>query len=142
MVEANVGLTSTYNRIKDPARADESVLELRALHEEMDRAVLAAYAENDPERGWSGIEVPPYCPLTDADKEKLEVFEDAVIDRLFALNAKRAEEEKLRGLSGRSAKQKRPRAAASAVPAKKQSKRRKTTGEEPDISQGRFDVEE
>ena len=42
MVDENVGLTITYNRLKDPACAEPRILELRALHEEMDRADLAA----------------------------------------------------------------------------------------------------
>jgi hypothetical protein len=62
---------------------------LRHLHEDLDRAVLAAY-------GWSDIPVPPYCPphATDsAGQAALSLFEDTVIDRLFALNAERAAEE-------------------------------------------------
>src|SRR3982751_1299594 len=58
MVDANQGLTTTYNQLKDPAYADEHldrILALRRLHEDLDRAVLAAY-------GWSDITVPPYCP--------------------------------------------------------------------------------
>jgi hypothetical protein len=98
MVSENVGLTITYNRLKDPANTEPRILDLRRLHEEMDRAVLDAY-------GWTDIEVPPYCPLGDDDKKKLERFEEEVIDRLFVLNAKRAEEEKLRGLAA-GAKQK------------------------------------
>jgi Eco57I restriction-modification methylase/restriction-modification enzyme MmeI-like protein len=91
MIDENVGLTITYNRLKDPACDDARILALRRLHEEMDRAVLDAY-------GWSDIEVPPYCPSGGEDKKKLEAFEDEVIDRLFVLNAKRAEEEKIKGL--------------------------------------------
>jgi hypothetical protein len=62
---------------------------LRHLHEELDRAVLAAY-------GWSDIPVPPYCPPRPADhagKAAVSLFEDTIIDRLFALNAERAAEE-------------------------------------------------
>jgi hypothetical protein len=88
MVDENVGLTITYNRLKDPACTEPRILELRKLHEEMDRKVLDAY-------GWSDIEVPPYCPMNDADKTRLESFDGEVIDRLFVLNAKRAEEERV-----------------------------------------------
>jgi hypothetical protein len=77
------GLTATYNKLKVPDCQDAPIVELRKLHEEMDRAVLAAY-------GWSDIPVPPYCPATDADRAAVARFEDAVIDRLFALNAERA----------------------------------------------------
>ncbi|WP_437671206.1 Eco57I restriction-modification methylase domain-containing protein [Sorangium sp. So ce131] len=116
MVDNNVGLTMTYNRLKDPACADPRILELRRLHEEMDRAVLDAY-------GWSDLPVPPYCPTTDADKQKLERFGDEVIDRLFVLNAQRAEEEKRRGLAPATAKQK---GAAKGAASKKTGRSRST----------------
>jgi len=86
MVETNQGLTKTYNALKDPDSVDPRVLELRRLHEAMDRAVLDAY-------GWSDLEVPPYCAGSPEDKATQKVFEDAVVDRLFALNAVRAAEE-------------------------------------------------
>lgn len=89
MLDEQVGLTITYNRLKDPAVTDPRIVELRRLHEEMDAAVLAAY-------GWSDIPVPPFCAPEPA---ALEAFENAVIDRLFALNAERAEEERLLGAS-------------------------------------------
>ncbi|WP_437303790.1 Eco57I restriction-modification methylase domain-containing protein [Sorangium sp. So ce388] len=107
MVSENVGLTITYNRLKDASNKEPRILELRRLHEEMDRTVLDTY-------GWTDIEVPPYCPLSDDDKKKLARFEGEVIDRLFVLNAKRAEEEKLKGLAA-GAKQK----GAGKRPAKK-----------------------
>ncbi len=50
---------------------------------------LAAY-------GWSDIVVQPYCPPRPDDRAgqaALSLFEDTIIDRLFALNAERAEEE-------------------------------------------------
>jgi hypothetical protein len=91
MLDNQVGLTVTYNRLKDPTCADPRIIELRRLHEELDRAVLAAY-------GWSDIVVPPYgTPTTAEEKRAVEAFEDEVIDRLFALNAQRAEEERLAG---------------------------------------------
>jgi len=67
----------------------------------MDRAVLTSY-------GWTNIAVPPYGTHD-------ERFEDEVIDRLFALNAERAAEEKRLGATV-SAKQKqagKPKAARS-----------------------------
>ncbi|WP_437681712.1 DNA methyltransferase [Sorangium sp. So ce131] len=101
MADTNQGLTKTYNALKDPACDDPRILELRRLHEEMDRAVLAAY-------GWTDIPIPPYCPLTDKDREALQAFEDEVIDRLYVLNAERAREEQRLGLAGK----KRGRAAS------------------------------
>jgi hypothetical protein len=94
MVDTNQGLTKTYNAMKDPACDDPRILELRRLHEEMDHAVLAAY-------GWGDIAVPPFCPLTDEDREALQAFEDEVIDRLYVLNAERAREEQRLGLAGK-----------------------------------------
>ena len=96
-----VGLTTTYNRLKDASVQDTEVQALRALHEEVDRAVLAAY-------GWSDIPVPPYCGATPA---QFEAFEDEVLDRLFDLNALRAEAEKL--------------LAAQSAPAKKATRKKK-----------------
>ncbi|WP_437947557.1 DNA methyltransferase [Sorangium sp. So ce296] len=87
MVDTDQGLTKTYNALKDPDNDDPHILELRALHEEMDRAVLAAY-------GWSDVAVPPYCPKTDEERAAVQAFEDEVIDRLFVLNAERAAQEK------------------------------------------------
>ena len=85
------GLTATYNRFHDPDETDPDIAELRCLHVKMDYAVRDAY-------GWTDVEVPPYCPLTDADKAALAAFEDEVIDRLYVLNAERAREEARLGL--------------------------------------------
>ncbi len=85
-ISANgIGLTTTYNRLKDESITDPAVQHLRELHEAVDRAVLDTY-------GWTDIKVPPYCGASAAE---LEQFEDAVLDRLFELNAQRAKEEAL-----------------------------------------------
>jgi hypothetical protein len=89
MVDTDQGLTKTYNALKNPNVDDPRVAELRALHEAMDRAVVAAY-------GWD-LAVPPYCPKDDEERAAVQAFEDAVIDKLFVLNAERAEEEKKAG---------------------------------------------
>jgi hypothetical protein len=85
MKRHKVGLTTTYNRLKDPQHQGAEEDALRSLHEELDRAVLAAY-------GWSDIPVPPYCAPSPADFAR---FEDEVLDRLFDLNAQRAKAEAL-----------------------------------------------
>lgn len=78
------GLTTTYNQIKDPGCQDPRIVELRRLHEQLDRAVLSAY-------GWSEIPLPRYgTPTTAEEEEARQAFQDEVLDRLFALNAKRA----------------------------------------------------
>lgn len=97
MVDTQQGLTKTYNALKDPSCDDPRILELRRLHEAMERAVLDAY-------GWSDIAVPPYCPITDAARRALQAFEDEVIDRLYVLNAERAREEERLGLGKKKAK--------------------------------------
>lgn len=88
MVRENVGLTTLYNRMKDPTHDDMHVVALRTAHEEID---VAAYAEADPTGRWREIAVPSHCSV-DGDT-RLEVFEDRVIDSLFELNHKRALEE-------------------------------------------------
>jgi hypothetical protein len=87
MIEASAGLTITYNRLNDPACQDRRIIELRRLHEAMDREVLRAY-------GWDDIPVPPYCPASAGERRAAQAFEAEIIDRLFVLNAKRAQEER------------------------------------------------
>ncbi len=92
MVDTEQGLTQTYNKLKDPECNDPRIVELRRLHEAMDAAVLAAY-------DWS-IPVLAYgTPVTADERRALEQFEDEVIDRLFALNQERAEDERRHGLA-------------------------------------------
>ena len=52
MVKNNEGLTKTYNRFHDPYETSPDIVELRELHDAMDRAVLDAY-------GWT--ELKPTC---------------------------------------------------------------------------------
>ncbi|MCA9718369.1 MAG: hypothetical protein KC468_27100, partial [Myxococcales bacterium] len=90
MVETERGLTKTYNLLKDPARRCPRLQRLRALHESMDRAALAAY-------GWEDLRPPPItAPRSRAEARAREAFEDALLDRLFALNAARAAAERRR----------------------------------------------
>jgi hypothetical protein len=87
MRETAQGLTKTYNALKDPACAEPRILRLRRLHERLDRAVLDAY-------GWGALEVPAYCPQTDAERAHLRAFGGELLERLFALNAERAAQER------------------------------------------------
>jgi hypothetical protein len=82
MSETNLGLTETYNRVNDPDCDDERIVELRHLHEIMDREVLGAY-------GWADIKVPPYCPMNAEEAAAVERFSDEIIDRLYVLNTLR-----------------------------------------------------
>ena len=100
MVERDEGLTKTYNRFHNPHDTDPTIVRLRDLHAEMDRAVLAAY-------GWS--DVPTRCEfLLDHEFDEGETasrrrkpyryrwpdaVRDEVLGRLMELNATRALEQ-------------------------------------------------
>jgi hypothetical protein len=103
MVRNNQGLTDTYNRFHDRGESDADIVTLRALHDEMDRAVLDAY-------GWTDLR--PMCDFfLDYDDEDdaspgtasrrrrpwryrwPDDVRDEVLGRLLALNAERAKEE-------------------------------------------------
>ena len=127
MVDTDQGLTKTYNALKDPACDDPRILELRALHEELDRAVLRAYPKlpgvgsNDPNVvGWSDIAVPPFCIATNEDRAALQAFEDEVIDRLFVLNELRAKEEAAEAANAGGKALKRPAAKKASKPSQGQ----------------------
>ena len=93
MVETNQGLTTTYNLLKEPECVDPAIEQLRDLHIAMEGVVLKAY-------GWDDIQVPPYTtPATAKEAKVRRDFEDEVIDRLFVLNAERAEEERALGMT-------------------------------------------
>ncbi|MFE1784991.1 Eco57I restriction-modification methylase domain-containing protein, partial [Streptomyces sp. NPDC059506] len=47
MLSRNVGLTTVYNLVHDPACEDDDIVELRRIHEEIDRATVAAYGWHD-----------------------------------------------------------------------------------------------
>lgn len=111
MVDTDQGLTKTYNALKDPDVDDPRILELRHLHEAMDRAVLDAY-------GWTDLDVPRYCPRNDEERAAVRAFEEEIVDRLYALNEVRAREEQLAGLGG-GAKGAKKKAGAGGVVKKK-----------------------
>ena len=101
MAMSGEGLTKTYNRFHDPADRDPDIGELRALHADMDSAVLAAY-------GWSNIPTDcEFLPEHDHDdaaggSQRAKRYRyrwpdpvrDEVLGRLIALNAQRAEKER------------------------------------------------
>lgn len=102
MVENDEGLTKIYNRFHDREERSNAIGELRRLHEVMDRAVLDAY-------GWTDIR--PTCEFDleweddEAENSRRrkkpwryrwpEPIRDEVLARLLALNARRAEEERM-----------------------------------------------
>lgn len=93
------GLTKTYNRFHDPYEKDPEIMELRRLHDALDRAVMDSY-------GWSDL--PTDCEfLLDYEIEEEtwgrkkkpyryrwpDSVRDEVLARLLELNAERAAEE-------------------------------------------------
>lgn len=144
MVKNDEGLTKTYNRFHDPGEPSKEIAELRLLHAEMDRAVLAAYDWSDVPTAcgfaldWLDLDdeelAETLAAAPDDVRERIEsadyFFPDAatacrfqthikqsgraklpwryrwpddvrddVLARLLALNAKRAEAERLAGLT-------------------------------------------
>ena len=105
MIRHDEGLTKTYNRFHDPDETDPAIARLRDLHSDMDRVVLDAY-------GWTDI--PTDCKfLLDYEIDEdwgtrkkpyryrwPDEVRDEVLARLLELNAKRANEETLAGVSG------------------------------------------
>ncbi len=108
MIRNNEGLTKTYNRFHDPDERSPDILKLRQLHDEMDRAVLAAYGPP-----FSELIVPKCEFLLDYEDEDEEeeptgkrrkkkpwryrwpdTFRDEVLALLLDLNKQRAAAEK------------------------------------------------
>jgi hypothetical protein len=132
MVRNNEGLTKTYNRFHDPEETSPDIQRLRELHTAMDRAVLDAYK-------WTDIPTDCEFILDYEDDEEDEnegkgrkrkkpwryrwpdPIRDEVLARLLALNAQRAEEERLAG------------AAAVISPQRKSAKVKKSKDEHPDL---------
>jgi hypothetical protein len=101
LIKANHGLTDTYNRFNRPDEQSSEIVELRRLHDQMDRAVLDAY-------GWQDLKpVAAYFSEFEDDDEqdnasagrvKPKKFRyrwpddvhDEVLARFLALNLERA----------------------------------------------------
>jgi len=136
MVRDDEGLTKTYNRFHDPAETSADIARLRELHVAMDAAVLDAY-------GWHDLAQTATCEFLldyedeDDDEEPdarrssrgrkkpwryrwPDDFRDEVLARLLALNAQRAEEERLAGAA----------ADAEAKPKRRRSKKEPAKGKQ------------
>jgi hypothetical protein len=102
MIDRNEGLTKTYNRFHARGENAPDIARLRALHAEMDAAVLRAY-------GWEDLadRAAPEFIEQDADEGKTPKtrfdwpaeFKDGVLARLLALNAERSAAEQAAGLT-------------------------------------------
>lgn len=102
MVARDEGMTRTYNRFHDPAERAADIQTLRALHHDLDRAVLRAY-------GWDDLAdraAPVFLTEDDEPDHRYQgrlfwpgPFRDEVLARLLDLNRAHAEEERRLGLS-------------------------------------------
>jgi len=102
MVKCNVGTTKIYNRFHDHNQNNSEIVQLRALHAEIDTAALRAYGWEDlADRAISRfIEQEPdegKTPKTRFDWPS--EFKDEVLTRLLSLNAARAAAERAAGLT-------------------------------------------
>ena len=101
MIARNEGLTKSYNRFHARGENGADIARLRALHHEIDVAVLRAY-------GWDELadRAAPEFIEQEADEGKTPKtrldwpsdFKDEVLARLIALNAIRAAQERAAGL--------------------------------------------
>lgn len=99
MRNQGVGLTRFYNAFHSPERSDDTLASLRALSEQIDIEVLAAYGWRDisPEHGFHAVE-----SLPENDRVRFTLSETArfeVLRRLAALNRQRYREEQERAQS-------------------------------------------
>lgn len=102
MVARNEGMTKTYNRFHDRTETAEDIARLRALHADMDRAVLEAY-------GWHELAArakPVFLDECNEDDHTYQGrlfwpsdFRDEVLAKLLALNAERHAEEVRLGIA-------------------------------------------
>ncbi|HZH79423.1 MAG TPA: DNA methyltransferase [Archangium sp.] len=137
----DVGLTATYNRFHDPLDQDPRILELRALHDRMDRAVLDAY-------GWTDLQ--PTCDFqlehededaaadgsaTSSRRKKPwryrwpDALREEVLARLLKENAVRAEAERHAGLLAAPEPKPPPKPKASRKPRKPSRSPKPVTGD-------------
>ncbi|REG59663.1 hypothetical protein B0G80_2434 [Paraburkholderia sp. BL6669N2] len=95
MKRDRIGLTNFYNSFHNPNCTDAGMVELRALHIEIDKAVLAAYAWQDIQLSHDFHEV-AYLPHT--DRIRFTICEETrleILRRLSRLNRERYEAEQL-----------------------------------------------
>ena len=87
------GLTNIYNRFHDSEETAEDIMQLRALHKEMDEAVSRAYGWNDLELAHGFHETKQGVRYTISEPARREV-----LGRLLKLNHERYAEEEAMGL--------------------------------------------
>jgi len=99
MLARQEGLTKTYNRFHDQRETAEDIVQLRALHREMDEAVARAYGWDDLDLGHGFHETKQGLRYTISEEARREV-----LGRLLKLNHERYAEEVAQGLHEKGAK--------------------------------------
>jgi len=99
MLRRQEGLTKTYNRFHNVEEKSTDIVELRGLHSELDKAVVAAY-------GWTDIDL---CHGFHQTKQGprftiSESVRHTILDRLLAVNHQHHEEEVSAGLHEKKSK--------------------------------------
>ncbi|MDO5894052.1 Eco57I restriction-modification methylase domain-containing protein [Agrobacterium sp. Azo12] len=102
MIDANEGMTKTYNRFHNDEEGSTPIQRLRRLHNDMDRAVLRAY-------GWHDLADELRPEFLTEETEDDHTYQgryfwnaegrDRVLSRLLALNAERHAEEVRMGIA-------------------------------------------
>ena len=95
MLRRELGLTKLYNRVNDPALADNvdsDIARLRQIHRELDEAVMAAYGWDDVPLDHGFHTYRKMTRWTISPAARVEV-----LDRLLALNHERAAAENRKG---------------------------------------------
>ena len=101
MLSRQEGLTKTYNRFHDPQEIAKDIVQLRALHKEMDEVVAKAY-------GWDGLDLGHGFHETKQGMRYTinEAARREVLGRLLMLNHERYAEEEAMGLHEKGTKNK------------------------------------
>src|SRR5258708_23045060 len=99
MLTRQEGLTTTYNRFHNPDERAPDIIQLRALHKEMDEAVARAYGWEDLRLEHGFHETKQGLRYTISEETRREV-----LDRLLLLNHERRAEEVAAGLVDESGK--------------------------------------
>src|SRR5947209_6192603 len=99
MLSRQEGLTKTYNRFHDLQELGADIVQLRALHKEMDGAVAKAYGWDDLNLGHGFYETKLGVRYTISEEARREV-----LGRLLKLNHERYAEEEAMGWHEKGAK--------------------------------------
>jgi very-short-patch-repair endonuclease len=93
MLHSNEGLTDIYNRFHDPDYNSDDILQMRNLHIDMDKAVVAAY-------GWDTLKLDHgfYETQQDVRFTIREAARQEILERLLEFNHERYQEEVAQGL--------------------------------------------